>query len=577
MAKNWRLTADGKIYRFGRKRSPNGDTYEGEFVDGIREGKGTLQYANGNNYSGAFKDNKFHGFGVYAWADFAEGSKVVRNRRYEGHWELGQQSGKGLYFLGNGDVYEGDFERGMYHGAGKMKTRTRDVMEGEWQRGHLSGKASITYSNGDKYEGQFFAGRFQGKGSYVFAHGRGWYEGAYYQGKQHGKGTRVFANNNRYEGNFSHGEPDGEGIMEYSNGNQYIGSWKRGKMHGRGLLQLANGEKYEGEFHEGYFFGRGRYTYTDGGYFDGEYVTMKGAKGHDVKFPDANGKRNGFGVRVWVNGDKYEGEWRDDVPYGRAVVRKASGGRFTGEYYRGNKSGEGKETFGNTLGVHYTCPMGFRHEGRGWCVYQGTFQDGHFHGHGTFQCCDGRRYEGQWRRGRRHGWGEQVLLTGVERGDAKRQFIGGFDAMYRPVLYRGAWEEGYWTGKGTVHYANGIEVVGTLDHGRFNGVVEWRYPKTERTRHAWYDNGERCEWLDENDPRITAQGAIDANPATKGAQSPGEFEKNGRRSGHGKDKVVKTKRKKQKDKKALAREQKRGGGTVEPPAETHGTPEETDR
>ena len=35
----WRLTEDGKVYRRGRKRYPNGDVYEGEFVDGKREAR----------------------------------------------------------------------------------------------------------------------------------------------------------------------------------------------------------------------------------------------------------------------------------------------------------------------------------------------------------------------------------------------------------------------------------------------------------------------------------------------------------------------------------------------------------
>ena len=33
----WRLTEDGKVYRRGRKKYPNNDVYEGEFVDGKRE------------------------------------------------------------------------------------------------------------------------------------------------------------------------------------------------------------------------------------------------------------------------------------------------------------------------------------------------------------------------------------------------------------------------------------------------------------------------------------------------------------------------------------------------------------
>ena len=40
---DWRLTEDGRVYRFGRKRYPNRDLYEGEFLDGVREGKFKLR------------------------------------------------------------------------------------------------------------------------------------------------------------------------------------------------------------------------------------------------------------------------------------------------------------------------------------------------------------------------------------------------------------------------------------------------------------------------------------------------------------------------------------------------------
>eukprot|EP00520_Triparma_pacifica_P008165 CAMPEP_0118662320 /NCGR_PEP_ID=MMETSP0785-20121206/16766_1 /TAXON_ID=91992 /ORGANISM="Bolidomonas pacifica, Strain CCMP 1866" /LENGTH=75 /DNA_ID=CAMNT_0006555851 /DNA_START=45 /DNA_END=269 /DNA_ORIENTATION=- len=70
---NWRLTEDGRVYRMGRKRYPNRDLYEGEFLDGVREGNGTLTYhQKGDQYVGEFQNNMFHGFGVYTWGDFLE-------------------------------------------------------------------------------------------------------------------------------------------------------------------------------------------------------------------------------------------------------------------------------------------------------------------------------------------------------------------------------------------------------------------------------------------------------------------------------------------------------------------------
>ena len=48
---------------------PNGDQYDGEYVNGIREGKGKYIYANGDKYEGNFKDNKKHGIGKLTYKE----------------------------------------------------------------------------------------------------------------------------------------------------------------------------------------------------------------------------------------------------------------------------------------------------------------------------------------------------------------------------------------------------------------------------------------------------------------------------------------------------------------------------
>ena len=50
----WRLTADGRMYRKARQEYVNGDIYDGEWVDGKREGRGVYVYKNGNKYVGEF-------------------------------------------------------------------------------------------------------------------------------------------------------------------------------------------------------------------------------------------------------------------------------------------------------------------------------------------------------------------------------------------------------------------------------------------------------------------------------------------------------------------------------------------
>lgn len=47
---------------------PNGDVYEGYFVDGIREGRGVYRYAaNGDKYDGEWRQNCKHGIGKMSY------------------------------------------------------------------------------------------------------------------------------------------------------------------------------------------------------------------------------------------------------------------------------------------------------------------------------------------------------------------------------------------------------------------------------------------------------------------------------------------------------------------------------
>lgn len=53
----------------GLWRHPNGDWYEGTFVEGVREGGGVFTLADGRIYSGGYARGLFHGRGTYFWPD----------------------------------------------------------------------------------------------------------------------------------------------------------------------------------------------------------------------------------------------------------------------------------------------------------------------------------------------------------------------------------------------------------------------------------------------------------------------------------------------------------------------------
>lgn len=54
-AQEWRVDEDGTAYRRGAVKYPNGDLYDGEWVNGKRHGNGQFLYKSGDKYIGEFR------------------------------------------------------------------------------------------------------------------------------------------------------------------------------------------------------------------------------------------------------------------------------------------------------------------------------------------------------------------------------------------------------------------------------------------------------------------------------------------------------------------------------------------
>ena len=65
----------------------------------------------------------------------------------------------------------------------------------------------------------------------------------------------------------------------------------------------------------------------------------------------SNGKKNGSGTWLGINGDKYQGEWTNDIVNGKGKLISANGSIYDGEWRHGKKSGKGK--FINNNGSTY--------------------------------------------------------------------------------------------------------------------------------------------------------------------------------------------------------------------------------
>ena len=126
------------------------DKYEGDLVNGKKEGKGKYKYKNGCIYEGFFKNNKKEGSGVFYYTN---------GDRYKGQFEKGFYQGDGIFYFHNGDRYEGKFDKNKYSGFGKYFYHNGDTFEGHWENDKKNGKGTYIYLNGDKISGNYLNGK----------------------------------------------------------------------------------------------------------------------------------------------------------------------------------------------------------------------------------------------------------------------------------------------------------------------------------------------------------------------------------------------------------------------------------
>jgi uncharacterized caspase-like protein len=227
-----------------------------EIAPGVRE----IAFADGAIYRGAMRGSSYHGKGEY----------VSKSFKYDGEFNEGLKQGKGTYVWENGDRYEGTFATDRADGRGKYQFSNGDTYEGDVKAGVIVGRGTYVAKNGDVFEGSFANGKPHGVGVYRFATGDR-YEGEMDQGRLQGRGRYVNKNGDRIEAPFADGKPQGRGIYHFSNGDRYEGDINGGELSGQGTYFYGSGLKYEGEVRQGQPQGKGVFWFQDGSRFEGMF------------------------------------------------------------------------------------------------------------------------------------------------------------------------------------------------------------------------------------------------------------------------------------------------------------------
>lgn len=106
---------------------PNGDTYDGMYKNGQREGEGRYTFARGGWYSGSWVAGRKHGTGTMRYPD---------RSRYTGEWSEGKRHGQGTYTYPNGDRYCGGWANDRRAGPGVyLYAADQTAFSGEWVDG----------------------------------------------------------------------------------------------------------------------------------------------------------------------------------------------------------------------------------------------------------------------------------------------------------------------------------------------------------------------------------------------------------------------------------------------------------
>lgn len=135
--------------------------FEGQFINGVIEGKGSFKSVDGlTSYTGDFKNNLPHG----------KGTLIREGSTYEGHFENGLKTGYGV--LTNSSIsYHGNFEDDQFEGDGIWESSKDDFImryEGKFSEG-LFTKGTLTVRDTQEnietnYEGEFKNGEYDGEG-----------------------------------------------------------------------------------------------------------------------------------------------------------------------------------------------------------------------------------------------------------------------------------------------------------------------------------------------------------------------------------------------------------------------------
>ncbi|XP_028002974.1 MORN repeat-containing protein 3 isoform X1 [Eptesicus fuscus] len=178
---------------------------------------------------------------------------------------------------------------------------------------------------------------------------------------------------------------------------------------------------------------------------------------------DQKAQKNGLRHQVYaVNGDRYVGEWKDNMKHGKGTqVWKKKGTIYEGDWKFGKRDGYG------------TLSRPDKEKGKYRRVYSGWWKGDKKSGYGIQFYGPEEYYEGEWCSDQRSGWGRMYYSNGD--------------------IYEGQWWNDKPDGEGMLRLKNGNRYEGYWQGGLKNGPGRFFYlDHGQLFEGFWVDNIAKC-------------------------------------------------------------------------------------
>ena len=265
--------------------------YEGEFVNGEKNGKGKEYYGklSGISYEGEYLNNKRHGKGKEYYKD--------NNLRFEGSYKCGFKSEGKEYYPNGKLLFKGKYKSGVKWNGEGYDEKGNNIYKINNGRGFIKEYKYKYYGYYYLYlvfEGQYLNGEKHGKGKEYDERGEIVFEGEYYEGKRwNGKGNVEEKENRqgmaKFESEYINGKRKGK---EYTDKGEIIFEGEYyfdQRWNGKGKEYNDKKEViFEGKYYKGQRWnGEGKeYNYNEEIIFEGEYLNGKKWSGKIYDYKD---------------------------------------------------------------------------------------------------------------------------------------------------------------------------------------------------------------------------------------------------------------------------------------------------